>query len=127
MVIENFIFSLNLFSDKIWFPIFEFSLVGITLFALLKVSVFQEQSIVSGVFRGETSRKLFLKIAGAMMTFIIAVIFSITTFPKDGLVLLYVLNLVCILYLCFINNWSTNKIVGLMIKFKNHNFNPHRQ
>lgn len=127
MIIENSLFSLNLFSDKIWFPIFEFFLAGITLFVFLKVKVFQEQSPVSGVLRGKTSRELFLKVAGAIMIFIITVIFSITTFPEDGLVLLYILNLVCVLYLCLVNGWSTNKLIGLMIKFENHNFNPHRQ
>ncbi len=114
-------------SDKIWFSIFELFLAGITLFAFLKVKIFREQSPVSGVIRGKTSRKLFLKIAGTMMTFIITVIFSITTFPEDGLVLLYILNLVCVLYLCLVNGWSTNKLIDLMIEFENHNFNPHRQ
>lgn len=114
-------------SDQIWFPIFELLLVGITLFAFLKVKVFREQSIVSGVFRAVTSRKFFLRIAGGTMTFITTVVFSLTTFPEDGLVLLYILNVICVLYLCLVNGWSTNKLVDLMTKFENHNFNPHRQ
>ncbi len=114
-------------SDQIWFPAFELFLTGITLFAFLKVKMFREQSPISGVSRGGTSRELFLRVTSAVMTFITTVIFSITTFPEDGLVLLYILNLICVLYLCLMNGWSTNKIIGFVIKFENHNFNPHGQ
>jgi len=124
---ENLIFTHNFFSDKIWFPVFELFLIAITLFAFLKAKVFREQSPVSNLLRGEKCRDLFLKFAGVIMTFITSIIFNITTFPEDGLVLLYILNVICVLYLCLANGWSTNKLVGLMIKFESHNFNPHQQ
>ena len=124
---ENFIFTHNFLSDKIWFSVFELFLAGITLLAFLKVKVFREQSPVSNLLRGATCRDFFLEIASAIMTFITSVIFSITTFPEDGLVLLYMLNVICVLYLCLMNGWSTNKLVDLKRKFESHNFNPHKQ
>lgn len=122
---ENFIFTF--YFDEIWFLVFQLFLAITTLVAFLKVKIFREQSPVTSLVRGEAARKLFLGAASVSMTFFITVIDNITTFPKNGLVLFYIFDLVCVLYLCLINGWSTNKIIDLIEKYKNHNFNPHHQ
>lgn len=116
-----------LISDKVWFIVFESVLLAISIWSFLRVTVFIENSVVSGVSRGAESRSFMLEIASVFLTVVISVIFTITTFPHDAKVLLYVLNVFLILYLCMWNGWSTNKLIGLKNKFATRNFNPHRQ
>ena len=112
-------------SDSLWFWFFEVFIIIFTIFALAK-NKFREKSPISHLSRGKISRNFLFSVTAGVMTFIVTVIFTITNFPKDGLVLLYLLNLFCIFYLCVINNWSTNKLIGLLTKLEKHNYNPHR-
>lgn len=115
----------NFLSDSAWFWVFESILALVTIIAITK-STFPEESPISGLSRGDKSRKFLLKTATGLMTFVVTVVFNITTSPKDGLVILYLINLLWIFYLCLINAWSTNKLIGLLVKFENRDFNPHK-
>ncbi|MCK5588862.1 MAG: hypothetical protein KAI16_00945 [Candidatus Pacebacteria bacterium] len=114
-----------LFSDIIWFFTFEALLFSIALWAFLKTSILKEKSLISGVFRGNESQKFFAKITTAFLTIAVSVIFGITTFPQDGKVLLYILNIILVTYLCMWNGWSTNKLMGIKAKLEKRNYNPH--
>ncbi len=114
-----------IFSDRIWFPVFEFMLFALSSFSFLRVTILREVSPISGVFHGEKSREFLSAISGAILTLVISVVFSLTTYPKDGLVFLYIVNIICVLYLSLYNGWSTNKLKGFLIRFENHNSNPH--
>ena len=114
-------------SDRLWFSVFELLLVLVAVWAKLKVTVLAESSVVSGVTRGKESREFFSGSASLVLTAVMSVIFTITTFPEDGKVLLYLFNIFLIVYLCMWNGWSTNKLIGLRLKFETRNFNPHRE
>ncbi len=115
------------FGDRIWFSVFEICLFGLGLWACIKVRVLTEDSPVSGVIRSPESRKYFLATTSVVNTVVISVVFSITTWPKDGKVILYILSLLSAFYLTAWNGWSTNKLMGLKSKFQTRNFNPHRE
>jgi hypothetical protein len=74
------------------------------------------------VTRGSESRKLFIAAAGATLTFLLTVLFQISTYPSDGKVALYLANLILVIYLCFFSSWFTNKLVGLKIAFESRKF-----
>ena len=114
-----------LFSDIIWFTVFEALLFSIAFWAFLKTSLLKEKSSVSNLTRGGESQKFFTEFTSAFLTAVISVIFSITTFPQDGKVLLYILNIILVVYLCMWNGWSTNKLIYIKTKLEKRNYNPH--
>jgi len=66
----------------------------------------------------EKSRRIFLISANIFITLVVSVVFNIKSYPKDGKVLLYFLNLGMIIYLFLYNGWFTNKLIGWWIKFE---------
>jgi|WetSurMetagenome_2_1015567.scaffolds.fasta_scaffold178828_2 hypothetical protein len=125
-------FDLQLFisdplSDRIWFTLFEVSIFVITLWSILRVNVFCEQSPVSALNRGSISWKFLRSVAYGIITFIVSVIFEMVPFLRNEneLIMFYILNCLCVFYLCFLNEWSTNKFIGLLVKIENANLNPH--
>ena len=114
-----------LLSDKLWFSVFQIGLTTITIWAFLKMTVFAEASPVSGVIRGEKSRGLMLNAAPFLLTAIVSVVVSISSFPTDGKVFFYFLDVAEIVYLTAFNGWSTNKLIGLAAKYEKRDFNPH--
>ncbi len=113
-----------IFSDIIWFTIFEVLLFSITFWAFLKTGLLKEKSPVNKVTRGKESQEFFSQFASVFLTVVISVIFGITTFPQDGKVVLYILNVVLVIYLCRRNGWSTNKLVVIKTKLEERNYNP---
>ena len=108
---EELIYYIPYFSsDSVWFWVFESILMLVTITAIVK-SIFPEGSPVTGLSRGNKSRKFLLKTATAVMTFVVTFVFNITTSPKDGLVILYLINLIWIWpgvnLLCFFNDDNT--------------------
>jgi hypothetical protein len=127
-IINNlFAASVYILSDKVWFTLFEICICLLTIYAILKVTIFSENSFVSFVERGKESQDFFIKTVGGISTLFLTIVFSLTKFPESGLLIFYLHNIFCILYLCLWNGWSTNKLIGLKNKLKTHNFNPHRQ
>lgn len=114
-------------TDKFGFWFFEILFFSTFLYALWKDKIRPERSVVSGVFRGKKSRKIISASASAFMTFVISTIFTVTSYPKDGHVLLYLVNLGMVVYLFYYSGWFTNKLIGWWIKFEQRNFNPHGQ
>ena len=114
-------------TDEFEFWLFEFLFLAIFIFALCKDRICPRHSVVSRVFRGEKSRKIIITSASAFTTFVISVIFTISSYPKNGRVLLYLINLIMITYLFFYSGWFTNKLISWWIKFEQRNFNPHGQ
>jgi hypothetical protein len=55
----------------------------------------------------------------------VSVIISVTSYPADGKIFLYLMNVAEVFYLTAFNGWSTNKLIGLVAKYQNRNFNPH--
>lgn len=113
-------------SDAIWFSTFQCFLGILTIWAFSKMNVFTEKSPVSGVHRAENSRSVLSQSAPFVLTVVVSVIASISSFPKDGKVFFYLLNVIEVLYLTMWNGWSTNKLIGFVGRFEHRNFNPHR-
>ena len=111
-------------TDKFGFCFFEIVFFIIFLQALWKDKIWLERSVVSGVFRGEKSRRIFMVSASAFTTFVLSIIFTITSYPREGRVLLYIINLGMVIYLFFFSGWFTNKLVEWWIKFEQRNFSP---
>jgi len=120
--ILNFILS-----DKFGFCLFEIFLFILFLCAIWKDRIYPEKSIVSAVWRDEKSRGIFLVSANVFVTLVVSVVFNMTSYPKDGKVLVYLLNLGMIIYLFLYSGWFTNKLMRWWIKFEQRNFNPHGQ
>jgi hypothetical protein len=114
-------------NDKFGFWFFEIVFFAIFLYAIWKDRIWPERSVVSGVFRGEESRKIFMTSASIFTTFVISAIFTIASYPKERRILLYLINLGVVIYLFFYSGWFTNKLIGWWISFKQRNFNPHGQ
>ncbi len=114
-------------NDQFGFCLFEIFLLILFLYAIWKDRIRPDRSVVSGVWRGEKSRRIFLISANIFITLVVSVVFNITSYPKDGKVLLYFLNLGMIIYLFLYSGWFTNKLIGWWIKFEKRNFNPHGQ
>jgi len=128
MIIDylQILFSI-IITDKFGFWFFEILFFSCFLRAVWKDKIWPERSVVSAVLRGKKTRKIILAFASAFTTFVISTIFTVTSYPKDGRVLLYLVNLGMIVYLFFYSGWFTNKLVGLWVKFEQRNFNPHGQ
>lgn len=121
----NIEFLQVIFLDKFGFLFFQGILFFIFIYTLLKDKVFKERSIVSAVYRGGESRIIIISSASAFFTLIVSVVFSISSYPHDGKVSLYLINLLLVIYLFFYSGWFTKKIIELWNKFKNRNLNPH--
>ena len=121
----NIEFLQVIFSDKLGFLFFQGILFFIFIYALLKDKVFKEQSPVSAVYRGGESRIIIISSASAFLTFVVSIVFSISSYPHEGKVSLYLINLLLVIYLFFYSGWFTNKIIWEWNKFKNRNLNPH--
>lgn len=114
-----------IFSDIFWFSVIEAALCLITLWALLRKTIARELSPVTAVFRGEESRNFLKETFFAALTILISVVFFVSTFPKDGKVMLYIFNVFLIVYICFWNGWSTNKLIELKNCLEKRDLNPH--
>lgn len=114
-----------IFTDKFGFWFFQGILFSIFIYAFLKDNVFKERSPISAVWRGDESRAIIISSASALLTFVVSVVFSISSYPHEGKVSLYLINLLLVIYLFFNSGWFTNKIIGLWNKFKDRNLNPH--
>lgn len=119
------VLCMDMFSDQIWFVIFEFALAAVSIWAVLKVSALKEHSPVDSVFRGVESHNFLSETTELFLTIVISVVFNISTFPLDGKVFLYASNILLVLYLCRMNGWSTNKLIGIKNSLENQNLNPH--
>lgn len=113
--------------DKFAFDLFEILFFSIFLYSIWKDKIWPKRSVVSSVTRGERSRKIILTSASAITTLVVSNVFLISTFPKDGKLLLYLVNLGVIMYLFFYSGWFTNMVIGWWIKLEQRNFNPHGQ
>jgi len=114
-------------TDQFGFLLFEILFFSLFLYSLWKDKIWLERNVVSGVFRGEKSRGIFKISASVFTTFVLSIIFTITSYPREGRVLLYIINLGMVIYLFFFSGWFTNKLVEWWIKFEQRNFSPHGQ
>jgi hypothetical protein len=124
MCVQIFEFITN---DRFGFWLFEGLFFVIFLCAFYKDKIWPERSIVSKVIREEKSRRLIIASASAFTVFAISVLFTITSYPKEKRVLLYLINLGIVIYLFFYSGWFTNKLIGWWMKFEQRNFSPHGQ
>ena len=109
-------------SDKFGFCLFEILFSSIFLYALRKDKIRVRRGVIAHIIRGEKSRKIFIASASAFTTFVLSIIFTITSYPKDGRVLLYLINLIIVFYLFFCSSWFTNKLVGWWTKWEQKTF-----
>jgi len=109
-------------SDKFGFCLFEILFFLIFLYALWKDKVSSCWGPVATIIRGEKSRRIFTASASAFLAFVISVIFTITSYPAQGRVLLYLINLGMITYLFFYSRWFTNKLVEWWTKLEQREF-----
>ena len=123
----NIEFLQFIFTDKFGFWLFQGILFLVFTYSLLRDRVLKERSVVSAVYRGEESRTIFRASASAFLTFVISVVFSISTYPQNGKVFLYLTDLLAVAYLFFYSGWFTNKLVGIWNSLKKRNLNPHGQ
>lgn len=121
----NIEFLQSMFADKLGFWLFQGVLLSIFIYAFLKDNIFKERSPVSAVHRGGGSRTIIISSASAFLTFVVSVVFSISSYPQEGKVVLYLLDLLLVIYLFFYSGWFTNKIIVMWNKFKDRNLNPH--
>lgn len=56
-----------------------------------------------------------------IVTIIISIVFQVSSYPKNGKVLLYLLDLIIVTRLCFYSAWFTNKLVGFSAGFETRN------
>jgi len=114
-------------NDKFGFCLFEVFLLILFLYAIWKDRIYPKKIVISALMRGEKSLKIFWVSANVFTTLVVSVVFNITSYPKDGRVLLYLLNLGMVIYLFFYSSWFTNKLIGWWKKFEERDFNPHGQ
>ena len=120
----NYLLTIKEFilTDKFGFWLFEISFFVIFLYALWKDKIWRGWGVVARIIRGEESRRIFIASASAFTTFVLSIIFTITSYPKDGRVLFYLINLAMVIYLFFFSRWFTNKLVEWWINFKQRKF-----
>lgn len=120
----NFLLTIKEFvlTDRFGFCFFEILFFAIFLYTLWKEKKQSKQGIEVHVIRGEESRKVFLASASAFTTFVLSIIFTITSYPKEGRVVFYLINLGMVIYLFFYSGWFTNKLLELWTKFKQRPF-----
>ncbi len=109
------------FFEILFFAIFLYTLWK-DLYILWKEKKQSKQGIEVHVIRGEESRKVFLASASAFTTFVLSIIFTITSYPKEGRVVFYLINLGMVIYLFFYSCWFTNKLLELWTKCKQKPF-----
>jgi hypothetical protein len=109
-------------SDKFGFCLFEILFFLIFLYALWKDKISSCRGIISEITRGEESRNVFMVSASAFTTLVLSIIFTISSYPKEGRMVFYLINLGMVIYLFFYSRWFTNKLVGWWINFKQRKF-----
>ncbi len=123
MIIDNTQSLLSvIMSDKIGFCLFEILFFLIFFYAFLKDIILSPRRKVMKIIRGKKSRRIFLTSASAFLTFVLLIIFIITSYPTQGRVLLYIINLGMVIYLFFFSSWFTNKLVGWWTRFEQREF-----
>lgn len=116
----------KIYSDSLWFILLQALLVLTTTIALLKTSgPWTERSPISRVTRGDKSRAFLLTVTGAIVTVFVSKIFDISNFPTEGRVMTFSIDVFLICYLCLVNGWSTNKLIGILVRFETKNYSPH--
>lgn len=101
--------------DKYIFWLFQGLLVIFTIIGILVE--FSNSNSGRVVTRGSQSRNIFYVIYGILSVIFLSII-QVTSEAKEYKVIITIVDLLLLMYLCFFNSWSRNKIMGLYIKFE---------
>ena len=88
-------------------------LIGMAFIAMVRAACMRGPE----VFRGRESRRRFGVVYGFASVIMLQVINTSEAF-KGHKVLLSFLDVLLLFYLCFLNSWSRNKIIGLISKWE---------
>lgn len=113
-ILKNLIF---LTQDQITF----WMLQGILLSMLVYVFVYSKYEVYRKrqgglslmVTRGEKSIGYFHHFASSFISIILIVIISIADTAHGHKVFIFLIDLIIVLYLTYLNNWSRNKLIGI--------------
>lgn len=106
-------------TDKFWFILFQSFVVSLLILAVVKDRLIHSIGVVT---RGEKSREMIINTFNIVLTIIISIIFQISTYPENGKVGLYILDLIMLGYLSFFNGWFINKIIGFFVAFEKRKY-----
>lgn len=109
---ENFSY---IFSDKFWFLAFQVSVCALGFFSLFRKSL----PITGELKRGEASKQYLHKTTSYIVGIFLIALFTISTYPSDGKVFYFLMDIIVLGYLCACNFWSTNIIIGLHTSYNN--------
>lgn len=101
--------------DRYIFWLFQGLLIIFTLVGIL--TEFLNSNSGKVVTRGAQSRNIFYIIYGILSVVFLAII-QVTSQAREYKVFITIVDLLLLMYLCFFNSWSRNKIMGLYIKFE---------
>lgn len=110
-------FLIFLKSDKLWFIIFQ-----VSIFITYLISLYYDNKKPGVMTRGVESREHLKKSMVIITTIIVSVIFSISSYPQNGKVGLYILDLIICTRLCFYSFWFTNRLIGFKDAFEKREY-----
>ncbi len=106
-------------SDKFWFLLLQGGLILLYVYSFYK---YLNKTDLIVIKRGEKSRGILMASAGAIITILISIVFQISTYPIDGKVLFYLMDLGIVLQLCFYSPWFTNKLISFKVSFEKREY-----
>lgn len=104
-IIKNLIF---LTQDQITFWILQGIISSVFIYALI-----HKHSGMIIVKRGEKATRYFYHFASSFISTILVVVISITDVAHGYKVFIFLIDVMIVLYLSFLNDWSRNKLVGI--------------
>lgn len=106
----------SLTQDKIIFWAIQALIVSLSLLGVLNEILNKRSG--RAVKRGEKGNTVFYIFYGIISVILLQIV-SITKEAEGYKVFFIILDLLLVLYLCFFNSWSRNKIIGIYGKFEN--------
>ncbi len=109
-------------SDMLWFIILQIIIVTLFLYSRWKDHKSKSGEVTLKITRGENSRKIIINFTVIVITIVLSVLFQISSFPQNGKVSLYILDLIITIRLCFYSQWFTGQIVNHAVSFEKREF-----
>jgi hypothetical protein len=111
------------FRDEVSFWVLQSLIVGMLLYAIFRSMQESYRNKNRGIYlsikRGKKSIGYFYCFSTFFTTAILAIVFSITDVAQGYKISIFLMNVVIVLYLSYLNNWLRNKLVGLFGMIQN--------
>ena len=98
------------------FWLLQFTLISLVVFSIFKSSV-SKGAVSASIERGKESIAIFYGVYISMSGLLVAICLSVE-FIKDYRIIWVIIDVLIAAYICILNPWSRNKLIGLSRQIK---------